>query len=87
MAISIIISINEDVVQIYNDEDVELFYKNLVDKLLEACRYVRQSKGHHLIFEVTVSSFEHGLPLVPFTDSHSMIYTGKVKLGKPPSSS
>ena len=87
MTISIIISVNEDVVQIHDDEDVKLLCKDLVDKPLEACRCVRQPKGHHLIFEVTVSSSERGLPLVPFADSHSMVCTGKVELGKPPSPS
>ena len=81
MTISIIISINKDVVQIHDDEDVKFLCKDLVDKLLEACKCVRQPKEHHLIFEVTVSSFEHGLLLVPFANSHLMVCTGKVELG------
>ena len=85
MTISIIISVNKDVVQIHNDEDVELFYKNLIDKPLEACSSGCQPERHHLIFEVTVSSFKRGLPLVPFVDSHLMICTGKVELDKLPS--
>ena len=83
MTISIIISVKEDVVQIHDDKDVEFLCKDLVDKPLEACRCVRQPKGYHLIFEVTVLSFERCLLLVPFVDSHSMVCTGKVELGKP----
>ena len=83
MTISIIISVNENVVQIHDNKDVELLYKDLIDKPLEACRCVCQPEGHHLIFKVTVSSFEHDLLLVPFADSHLMICTGKVELDKP----
>ena len=87
MTISIIISVNENAIQIHDDEDVKLFYKDVVDKPLEACRCVCQSEGHHLIFEVTILSFERGLPLVPFADSYPMVCTGKFELGKPPSPS
>ena len=41
VTISIIISVDKNVVQIYNDEDVKLFSKDFVDQFLEACRCVR----------------------------------------------
>ena len=37
MIISIIINVNEDVVQIHNNENVKLFSKDLVNVFLEAC--------------------------------------------------
>ena len=36
VSISIIISVDEDVVQLHNDEDLKLFSKDLVDVSLEA---------------------------------------------------
>ena len=35
-----------------------------------------------MVLEVTVSSPERGLLLVPLTDSHSMVGIGKVGLGE-----
>ena len=40
VTISIIINVDKDIIQIYNDEDVKLPSKNLIDKSLEACRYI-----------------------------------------------
>ena len=82
MFISVIISVDQDVIQIHNDEDVELLRKDLVDVPLKACWGVRQTERHHLVLEVTVSSPERGLPFVPLSDSHSMVGTGKVELGE-----
>ena len=36
------LGVNEDVVQIYNDKDVKLLSKDLVDISLEACLCIRQ---------------------------------------------
>ena len=41
VSISIIISLDEDVIQIYNDKDIKLLSKDLVDIFLKACWYVR----------------------------------------------
>ena len=85
MAISIIISINGDVVQIHNNENVKLFGKDLIDVFLEACCCVCWPEKHYLVLKVTVLSFEHGLLFVLFADSYLMVCTGQVELGKPTS--
>ena len=85
MSIPIIISINEDVIQIYDDKDIKLLSKNLVNISLKACWCVCQTKRHHLVLKVTVLSLERDLSLVSFADSHSMVCTNKVELGKSPS--
>ena len=87
VTISVIISVDEDVVQIHDDEDVKLLSKDFVDVSLEACWCVCQPKRHHLVLDVAVSSPERGFPLVLFPDSHLMVCTGKIELGKPPSPS
>ena len=87
VTIPIIISVNEDVIQIYDDKDVELLSKDLVDVFLEACWCVCQTERHHLVLKVAVSSPERGLLLVPLADSHSMVGTSEVELGESFSSS
>ena len=82
MTIPVIISVNEDVIQIHDDEDVELLSKDLVDVSLEACWCVRQTERHHLVLKVAVLSPKRSLLLVPFADSHSMVGTDEVELGK-----
>ena len=37
MTPSLILDVDEDVIQIYDDEDIKLFYQDLVDLTLEAC--------------------------------------------------
>ena len=36
----LILSVDEDVIQIHNDKDIKLFYQNLVDIALEAGRSI-----------------------------------------------
>ena len=40
MSISVIISVDKDVIQVHYDKDVNLLSKDLVDISLEACRHV-----------------------------------------------
>ena len=84
MAFSLIFGVDDDIIQIYNNKDIKLFRKDLIDVALECCRSISQSKKHHLIFEMTVSGPESSLSLISFANSHPVICTGKVKLGKSP---
>lgn len=49
MTISVIISGDEDIILIYNDKDIKLLNKNLVDIFLKACWYFYQSKRYQLV--------------------------------------
>ena len=40
MTLTLILSVDEDVIQIHNDEDIELFCQDLVDIALEAGRSI-----------------------------------------------
>ena len=40
VTLTLILSIDEDVIQIYNDKDIKYFYQDLVDIVLEASRSV-----------------------------------------------
>ena len=83
MAFALIFGVDEDIIQIHNDQDIEFFRKNLIDVALECCRSIVQSKKHYLIFEVAVSDPESSFPLISFANSHLVIGTGKIELGKP----
>ena len=56
MAIFFIINVDEDIVQLYNNKNVELFGKNLVNISLKVWQYVCQSEKHYLIFKVVILS-------------------------------
>ena len=82
MTISVIINVDQDVIQVNNDKDVKLLQIDFVDVSLKACWYVCWTRRHHLILKVTVSNLERGFPLVPFADSHLMVGTDEVKLSE-----
>ena len=84
VAFALILGVDEDIIQIHNDKNIELFREDLIDVALECCQSVGQSKRHYLIFEVAVSGPESSLPLISFANSHPVIGTGEVELGKPP---
>ena len=75
--------IDQNFVQINNDKNVELLRKDLVDVSLKASWSIRQTKGHDLIFEVIIPGAEYCLPLVTLSNSHPMIGTNEIQLGKP----
>ena len=78
-----VISIDEDIIQIYNDKNIEFFSKDLVDLSLKVCQGVCQSEKYHLVFKLAITSLETHLLFVLFPNSHSIIYTGKVELDEP----
>ena len=79
MAISVIISIDINIVQIYNDE---FFGKDLDDLFLEAYLSICQSKKYHLILKVITFSLERRLLFISFGNSYPIICTYRVKLVK-----
>ena len=87
VAFALILDVDENIIQIHNDEDIELFRKDFIDVTLECCRSVGQSKRYYLILKVAVSGPKNSLLLISFTNPHLVIGTGEVKLGKPPCSS
>ena len=84
MAFAFIFGVDKNIIQIHNDKNIEFFCEDLIDVALEYCRSAGQSKRHYLIFEVAVSGPKSSFPLIFFANSHPLIGTGKVELGKPP---
>jgi hypothetical protein len=68
-----ILGINEDVVQIYNDIDVEEVRKEVIHESLESSRSVGQALGHDEPLKRAVASSERGFPFIAVSDPNKVI--------------
>ena len=68
-----IVGINQNVIQIHDNKNIQLFSQNLIDVSLEGSRSVRKIKKHDMIFEMTISSLDRRLLFVAFMNSHPII--------------
>ena len=82
MAFSLVLDIDKDIIQIYNDKDIKLFCKNLIAIALEGCQSVSPLKRYYQIFEMTVSSLEKCFLLISFTNSYLVISICEFELSK-----
>ena len=85
MFLALVLGVDEDVIEIYYYENVELFYQNLIGIILEYDRHVSQSKRHDLVIEVAIVDLKGGLPFVTFSNSYLIIGISQVELGETPS--
>lgn len=65
-----------------NDQDIQLIQEYLVIVYPEACSCIGKAKLYHLISKITVFDAKNRFLLVHFTNSHSVIDTCQIKLGK-----
>ncbi len=70
---SLVLSINENVIKVYNNKDVELLCQDLVDVAPESGWYIGQSKIHYLVLKVVIADFQSCLQFMAFSDPHPMI--------------
>ncbi len=82
MLFALTFSVDEDVIEIYYYEDVELLGQDLVDVTLKRGRCVGQSERHNLVLEMAVAGLEGRLLFVAFSDPHSMVDVGQIELGE-----
>ena len=82
MWLTCFLSIDQDIVQIYNDEDIKLFSKDFIDIALKTGRSIGESKKHDLVLEIVVPGTKSSLPFVTFSNPHLMVSTGQIQLGK-----
>ena len=75
-------NLDQNIVQIYNDKDVKLFSKNLIDIALETGQSVRESKRHDLILKMGILGTKGTLLFVTFLNPHSIIDASEIQLGK-----
>lgn len=78
--------LDENIIEVYDNEDVKLFCQNLVNIALEGGRCIGQSKRYHLVFEVAIASPRGHFPFIAFFDSHLLVSIGLIKLGEMSSS-
>ena len=79
LAFLLVVSVDKDIIQIYNDKNIKFFYKNLINIALERYRSIGQSKWHYLILKVTISGPDSSFSLISFANSHLMLNTGEIE--------
>ncbi len=77
-----IFGVDEEVIEVYYDENVELLCLDLVDIILKCGQCVGQSKGHHLVLKMAIAGPENRLPFVAFLDPHLMVGIDQIELGE-----
>ena len=74
MGLSRVLGIDKDVMEVYNDKNIQLLSQNLVDIPLKTYQSVSQAKRYHLVFEMTVLYAESCLLLIALFDPYTMVY-------------
>ncbi len=82
MLFALALGVDEDVIEVYYHENVELHYQDLVDVTLKRGWCVGQSKKHDLIFKVTIAGPEGRLLFIAFFNPHSMVGIGQIELSE-----
>ncbi len=82
MLFALALSVDENIIEIHYYGDVELLGQDLVDVTLKRGQCISQSKRHNLVLEMAVAGSEGRLLFVAFSDPHSMVGVGQIKLGE-----
>lgn len=70
-----VLSINKNIIQIYNNKNTELFSNNLGNVILKTSKYIEKPKRYDLVFEISIPSLKGSFLFIAFLDSYSMINT------------
>ena len=68
-----IFDVNQDVIKVYNDENIKFFCQDFVNVALKVGGGIRITKKHDLVLEMAVPRLEDCFSLVTLTNSHLMI--------------
>ncbi len=68
-----VFDVDEDIIKIYYNKNVKLFYQDLVDVALESGRCISPSKRYYLVLKVAIVGSESCFPFIAFSDSHLII--------------
>ena len=82
MSLAWILGIDQNIIQIHDNKNFQLFSQNLLDVSLKVGQSVKKTKKHDLIFEMTISSSERRLPFVAFTNPHPIIVICQILYNK-----
>ena len=68
-----IFDIDQDIIQIYNIKNIQLFSQNLNEIFLEYSRSIKQIKKHDLILKIVILSLEVNILFITFANSYLII--------------
>jgi len=74
--------IDQDVVDITNAEDVEVFMKSIIHESLGSSRSMGEPKGHNEEFEQSITSPEGSFLFVTFLNSDLVEVSSEIESGK-----
>ena len=74
--------IDQDVVNITNAEDIEVFAKSIIHKSLGSSRSISEPQGHNEEFEHSITSPEGGFPFITFLKSDLVEASSEIESGK-----
>lgn len=70
---SLTLNIDENVIKVYNNENVKFPCQDLNDINLEHSWYISQSKRHHPILKVAIADPKSYLLFIAFSNSHPIV--------------
>ena len=70
---------DQNIIQIYNNEDIKLFSKNLVDIALKTYWCIEKSKRYNLVFVVAISDTRSHFLFIIFWNPDLMISISNIK--------
>ena len=76
-----VLRVYEDVVEVHDNTDVQHVDKDGIDKSLESCRSVSETKGHYQPFIRPIAVAESCLPLISGHDLDKMVRMPEIYLG------
>ena len=82
MGLSLVLGINEKIIEKNIGKDVKLFGQDLINITLEAGQYVEERKKYYLVLKIAISSLESRFLFNPFFNSLLMVSTYEVELDK-----
>ena len=83
MKLAKVFNIDQNIIQIYNNKNIKLLDKDLINVALKNGQNIKMFKKHNLILKMAVLYPEIYLPFIAFTDSYPMIYIYQIQLSKP----
>ena len=79
-----IIKVYQDVIQVYNYEDVNHISKNVVHEPLETRWGIGEPLGHYKPLKRPISGLEGGFPFAAISDTDEVVGMSQVDLGVDP---
>lgn len=76
------LSIDKNVIKIYNKKNIKLLLQDLIAVALKYNGYISQAKKHYLVLEVTITGSEGCLSFITFLDHYPMVGISYIKLGR-----